>query len=291
MGGFDMRFEEYFEPASIEECLKLKQQFGADAAIIAGGTDVVPKLKSGDLKPKAVISLHRIPELDDIDITDSGLKLGACTGLRKISLAEELDADYSVVREAVGRVSSMQIRNTATIGGNVCNAAPSADAVQGLMLLDALCLIKDKDGLTEKPISEFFTGPGETVLEETQLVTGFFIPKPAPETGAAYIKYAIRGNTDISIVGVGAAISLDAGGIVDKARISLAAVAPTPIRATDAEKVLEGSEAGEADIERAAELAADGCSPISDQRASAEYRKEMVRIQCKLAIEKAISRM
>ena len=285
-----MRFEEYFEPASLEECLELLQQYGADAVIVAGGTDVVPKLRSGDLKPKAVISLHKIAEMDGGFSIDNGLRICARAGLRRLSLAEELLPDYLVIREAAGHVSSMQVRNTATIGGNVCNASPSADALQGLMLLDAICLIMDKDGLKEKPISEFFTGPGETVLKDNQLLVGFFIPEPEPNTGAAYIKYAIRGDTDISIVGVGAALTLDADGTVKKARITLASVAPTPIRAYKAEEMLSGSKLGKADIERAADIASDKCSPISDQRASAEYRKEMVRVQCKLAIEEALKR-
>ena len=285
-----MRFEEYFEPLTIEECLDLKMEFGKNALILAGGTDVVPKLKSGALKPKAVISLHKIPDMIGIKAEDNGLRIGALTSLREISLSGVPGHEYEVIREAAGHVSSMQVRNTATIGGNACNASPSADAVQGLLVLDAVCLIRGKSGTSERPISGFWKGPGETVLALDEILTGFFIPKPADHTGAAYVKYAIRGDTDISIVGAAAAITLSGDGTAKAAVISLASVAPVPLRVPEAGAFIAGKKVTQEVIAEAAEIAGKACAPIDDQRASADYRREMVRVQTRLALDEALKR-
>ena len=285
-----MRFEEYFEPKTITECIELKQQYGNGAVFVAGGTDVVPRLKSGVLKPQAVISLLSIPAMGDIEIKEDGLHLGALTPLRKISLSEQLSGEYDVVKEAAGHVSSMQVRNIATIGGNACNASPSADAIHGLLALDAICHIQSSTEKSEKPLSEFFTGPGKTILNEDELLTGFFIPKPDAHTGAAYMKYSIRGDTDISIVGAGAAITLKDDGVASKVRIFLAAVAATPLRVVPAETFLTGKKISKELIEEAAEIAKNSCSPIDDQRATADYRKEMVKVNTRIALEEALRR-
>ena len=285
-----MRFEEYFEPKTIAECIELKKQYGDKAVFVAGGTDVVPRLKSGVLKPQAVISLQRIEAMGNIEIKEDGLYLGALAPLRKISLAEQLAGEYEVVKEAAGHVSSMQVRNIATIGGNACNASPSADAIQGLLALDAKCHIQSDTGTYEKPLAEFFVGPGKTILGIDELLTGFFIPKPDAHTGAAYVKYAIRGDTDISIVGAGAAITLSDDGVASKVRIFLAAVAPTPLRIVPAETFLTGKKVSKEIIEEAAEIAKANCSPIDDQRATADYRKEMVKVNTRIALEEAFRR-
>ena len=192
--------------------------------------------------------------------------------------------------EAAGNVSSMQIRNMATIGGNACNASPSADAIQGLMVMDAKAVIVDGNGTREVPIENFFTGPGQTVLEKNELLLSFKIPVPKPGTGAVYKKYAIRGDTDISIVGVACRLSLNANGTIEEARISLAAVAPKPIRVMTVEKILIGNTLTAELLEEAGELVANSCSPINDQRATAEYRKEMIRVWTRHAIKEAEER-
>ena len=286
-----MRFEEYFEPQTIEECIRLKQELGSAAIYIAGGTDVMPKLNDGVLRPKAVISLHKIKEMHEVSGEEDGLRIGALAPLREIALSGILGSEYDVIREAAGHVSSMQVRNIATIGGNVCNASPSADAVQGLMVLDAVCRIQGLNGYSEKPLSEFFTGPGETILAEEDLLTGFFVPRPAERTGAAHIKFSIRGNIDISIVGAAAAITLNDEGIAEKVRISLAAVAPTPLRVTSAESFLTGKKMSSEVFEEAAGMAENACSPIDDQRASAGYRREMVKVHTRIALEEAYKKI
>lgn len=282
-----MRFDQYFEPATIEECCRILKEYGSDAKILAGGTDVVPRLKNKIWRPKAVVGISKLPDIDAITVQKDGLILGAAAQLRKISLDSSLEKDYKVIMEAAGNVSSMQIRNMATIGGNACNASPSADAIQGLMVMDAKAVITGSDGNREAAIEEFFTGPGTTVLKEGEFLLSFKVPAPKPGTGAIYKKFAIRGDTDISIVGVGCRLTLQKDGTIEEARISLSAVGPKPLRAFDAEKLLIGQKLTAELIEQAAEAAENSCTPITDQRATAEYRKQMVRVWTRHAIEEA----
>ena len=285
-----MRFEKYFQPKSVKECLALLKEYGADAKVLAGGTDLVPRLKNGQLHPVAVIGLMDIPGIDAIDMTDEGLTLGTLANLRKISLDQRLEKDYKVIMEACGHVSSMQVRNIATIGGNACNASPSADAIHGLLLYDAVATIASEDSMREVPLHEFFKGPGKTVLGTGDLLLSFFVPAPKAHTGASYQKYAIRGDSDISIVGAGARLTLDNDGAVAEARISLASVAPTPLRMFEAENMLVGSKLDAEGIEKAAEICSNQVSPITDQRATREYRIEMVRVWVRHALEQALER-
>lgn len=285
-----MRFEKYFQPKSVKECLALLKEYGADAKVLAGGTDLVPRLKNGQLHPVAVIGLMDIPEIDAIDVTDKGLTLGTLANLRKISLDQRLEKDYKVIMEACGHVSSMQVRNIATIGGNACNASPSADAIHGLLLYDAVANIASEDSMREVPLHEFFKGPGKTVLGTGDLLLSFSVPAPKAHTGASYQKYAIRGDSDISIVGAGARLTLDSDGAVAEARISLASVAPTPLRMFEAENMLVGSKLDAEGIEKAAEICSNQVSPITDQRATREYRIEMVRVWVRHALEQALER-
>lgn len=285
-----MRFEKYFQPKSVEECQKILDEYGTDAKVLAGGTDLVPRLKNKMIHPVAVIGLMDIPGIDEITVTDKGLTLGTLANLRKISLDEDLRKDYEVVMESCGHVSSQQVRNIATIGGNACNASPSADAIHGLLVNDAVCTISGPDGLREVPLCDFFTGPGKTVLGKSELLIKFFVPAPKAHTGCSYKKFAIRGDSDISIVGAGARITLNDDGTVKEARLTLASVAPKPIRVEKAEEFIVGKKLDDAVIREAADICADTATPITDQRASKEYRVEMVRVWSRHAIEEALER-
>lgn len=280
-----MRFEHYFEPTTVGECCQILKEYGFDAKIIAGGTDLVPRLRNKTLKPKAVVAIWSIPMIDAISVNEDGLVLGAAAQLRKISLDSALEKNYKVIMEAYGNVSSMQVRNIATIGGNACNASPSADAIQGLMAMNATVVIASSSETREVAIEDFFTGPGKTVLKEGEMLLSFKIPTPKPGTASYYKKYAIRGDTETSLVGVACTLTLNRDGSISEALISLGAVAPKPIRAITAEKMLIGKKLTTDLIEQVGELASFECMPISDQRATAEYRKEMVRVWTCHALE------
>lgn len=285
-----MRFEKYFQPQSIKECQSILTEYGSSAKVLAGGTDLVPRLKNKLIHPTAVVGLMDIPDIDETSVTEEGLTLGALANLRDISLNPELENKYLVVRECCGHVSSQQVRNIATIGGNACNASPSADAIHGLLLNDAVCKISGPGGEREVPLCGFFVGPGKTVLSPDELLVKFFVPAPREHTGASYKKYAIRGDSDISIVGAGARLTLDAEGKIAEARITLASVAPTPVRMIPAEKILAGEKPEAALFAEAAEICAKNVKPITDQRASKEYRVEMVRVWVRHALEEAWER-
>src|SRR5665647_3946110 len=210
-----MRFEKYFEPTTIAECCQILKEYGSDAKILAGGTDIVPRLKNKALSPKAIIGIWNIPQINKIVVSSDGLELGASARLRDISLEKSLENDYKVIMEAAGNVSSMQIRNVATIGGNACNASPSADAIQGLMVMDAKAVIANVTGTREVAIKDFFTGPGKTVLKDGEILLSFKVPCPKAGTGAVYKKFAIRGDTDISIVGVACRLTIKENGMIE----------------------------------------------------------------------------
>ena len=236
-----------------------------------------------------------------LEETETEQNIGAMVTWRRIQRSEYLKNCLQVISEGAGHVSSMQVRNIATMGGNVCNASPSADTVPPLLVSDAVVNIGGVKGSRKVALIDFFTGPGKTVLKEGEIVTGLSIPRTAEFTGASYQKFAIRGDTDITIVGAGSRLDLDKDGKIESARIALAAVAPTPIRLNKVEEMLVGKKLGQKLAVEAGEMAADMCSPISDQRGSAEYRKEMVRVwvrealiesdvRARLSIEKAAER-
>lgn len=285
-----MRFKKYFEPTSIKECTALLNEYGKSARILAGGTDIVPRLKNKIIKIETLISLQSIPELYALEKTDEGLKIGAMVTLRNITKSKLLDDGYKVIAEAAGHISSMQVRNIATIGGNTCNASPSADSVPALLVSDAFANISGPQGERKIPLINFFKGPGKTDLQEGELLTGFTVPVPALRTGAVYKKFTIRGDTDISIVGVGARLDLNSNGVIENARIALAAVGPTPIRAYEVEKLLVGKVFSDELVKEAGNLAEKGCNPITDQRATKEYRKEMVNVWVRNALIEAEQR-
>lgn len=283
-----MKFDKYFRPQTLEEALKLVQEYGSDCKIVAGGTDVVIRLKMQVLKVKAIIDISAIPELKEVKVEKDKAVIGATHDLMSLSRMPELvNSEWEIAAECAGHVSSTQIRNRATLGGNNCNASPSADTTPGLLISDAVVNVIGPEGKRDIPINEFFVGPGRTVLKQGEIVVSFTLPKQGDRCAAAYHKHAIRGDTDISIVCVGVRIGLAEDGTVNKARVALGAVAPTPIRATAVEEFLVGKKLTDDVVEQAARMAADSIKPISDQRASAEYRKEMVYVNMKHMIREA----
>ncbi len=273
-----MKFDWYYEPTNLNECIELLNEYGSEAKLLAGGTDLVVRLRSRALKVKTVISLSAMPELERIRKAEDGLVIGAMAKLMDITKSDQFTGPWQVVKKGAGNVSSMQVRNVATLGGNICNASPSADTVPGMIVSDAEVSIVGPEGERTVLLENFFEGPGKTVLKKGELVTAFKLPKQAPGNGTAYKKYAIRGDTDIAIIGVAARLKVNAAGVVEEARIALGAVAPTPIRVPAAESMLIGKVLTEELAAQAAQAAADACTPITDARATKGYRKEMVRV-------------
>ena len=286
-----MRFEYYHEPTNINECLELIVRYGTDGRILAGGTDLVVRLRSGQVRPKAVISLNGLSELSNIKRNEDGsVDIGAMAILRDVMNSHLLAGEFDVIRQGAGHVSSMQVRNVATLGGNSCNAAPSADTVPGLIVAEAFARIVGPEGGRSLPLEDFFLAPGKTALGEAEILTGFHVPASPKNTGCSYKKYSIRGDTDLAIVGTAARLTLDGRGCVQSVRIALGAVAPTPMRALDAERILMGKHPDGDLLEQSAAVASEESKPISDQRATAEYRREMVRVWTRHALTEAFQK-
>jgi carbon-monoxide dehydrogenase medium subunit len=282
------RFD-YHAPRTLNDAVSLLKQNGDGVRLLAGGTDLLVHMKEGGLHPPAVVSLHELDELRGIESTADGLRIGALTDMASIASHPDIMGRYSALADGAGVVGSTQTRNMATLGGNVANAAPSADTVPGLIVLDTQAEIAGPIGTKAISVGEMFTGPGKTVLATDELITSFQVLAPQARTGSVYQRHTPRKIMDIAAVGVGIRLTLDGESIRD-ARICLGAVAPTPVRATDAEAALVGQSPSDETLARAAELARQAASPISDARGSAEFRRYLVETMTKRCLEIALER-
>ena len=281
-----MRNFEFFEPTTLAEASRLFAQ--EHTQLLAGGTDIVIGMKALTETPQSVISLQKIPGLAGITTeADNSISVGAMAKAREIELSADIRQHHTALAEGAAEIGSIQIRNLATIGGNIAHASPAADTVAGLLVADAQVDIASADGERSIPIDELFTGPGQTVLAPGEIITRFRLLSPS--SGSHYIKHKIREVMDLAFIGVAASVNLENGVITD-ARIGLAAVAPTPIRATEAENLLNGNELTAELLAQAGEAAAAAASPISDLRCSAEHRSEMVDVLTRRAVQAAVDR-
>lgn len=284
-----MRFQ-YLEPTSIEEAISILSEYGNKAKIIAGGTDLLVQIRSKTIRPEYLVDISRIPKLDYKEEND-GLRIGALTTIRALEKSAELHQRYPVISQAAGQLGSVAVRNMGTLGGNLCNAAPSAETAPALIGLSARAKIVGPDGERVVPLENFFVGPGETVLKKGELLVEIQVPPMPPDTKAVYLKHAIRGSIDLAIVGVAAIVTLEPGSNVCKdIKLVLGAVAPTPMRAHQAEEIIKVKKIDDALIDKCAQVASDESRPITDVRASDWYRKEMVKVFTRRAIKEAIAK-
>ncbi len=283
-----MKFE-YLRPNSIHEVLALLAEHNGETKIIAGGTDLIIKMRKQQLSPRYVINLGHVPGLDDVSYDVAGsLTIGAMTTIRTLEKSTEIARRHPIIAQAAGQLASMAIRNVATVGGNLCNASPSADMVPALICLSATAAISGPDGERTVRVEDFITGPGATVLRRGELLTGINVPAVPSNTGAVYLKHSIRGTTDLAVIGVGAVIRLEPqSAVCQDAAVVLGAVAPTPLRASKAAGVIKGTVITTAGIKKAGKAASAECQPISDVRASVSYRREMVKVFTRQAIREA----
>jgi aerobic carbon-monoxide dehydrogenase medium subunit len=279
------RFE-YLAPGSLDEAFQLLSLHRDKAMIMAGGTDLVPKLKSRKIKtPEFVIDLKNIPGLDYVKYDDkNGLVLGALVTIRTIEKSSVIKTRYPILSEAAASMASIQVRNRGTLAGNICNAVPSADMAPSLLVLEAGLKLSSRRGERIVNIQDFFTGPNRTVLADDEVLTEIQVPVLPPGSLGRYLKLSPRRSMDLAIVGV-AVLGIPDSGIFRDVRISLGAVASRPIRARLAENVLRGQYISPEIIERAADAAALEAQPIDDHRASAEYRRDMVKTLTRQALE------
>jgi carbon-monoxide dehydrogenase medium subunit len=285
-----MRRFELATPGRVDECLRLLGQRGPDTRLLAGGTDLLPQMKNGLLKPARVIDLSGVADLRVLGPDDGrGFRVGAAVTARRLERDPRVRSTYPALAESGALVGSIQVRNLATVGGNLCNAAPSADMAPPLVALDAEAVIAGPSGRRRVPVASFFVGVRRTVLAPDELLVEFVIPTPGPRSGGSYLRHTPRRELDIAVVGVASQLTLT-DGVCATARIALAAVAPVPVRATAAEQALEGQRLTPALLEHAATLAVDAARPISDQRGSAEFRRHLVRVLTRRTLTTALAR-
>jgi len=276
-----VRTFEYLKPASVEEALSLLAQYGDRAKVVAGGTDVMVQWKKKLISADYLISLRNIPELNFIDLA-AELTIGSATPHRALELSPVIQQAFPVIHDAVIGLGSVQVRNSGTIGGNLCNAAPSADTAPPMLVLESEVKIARAGGARSIRIEEFFKGPGKTALEPGDLVTEFVAPKPSPNTGMAYWKHTRRKAMDLPILGVAMLLSFDNDlKTCKKARIGLGVAAPVPFRPKKAEAFLEGKVMDEKVLAEAGEIAANEASPRTTIRGSEWYRRDMIRVLVK----------
>jgi len=268
---------DYVAPQTVEGAVAAMAADGA--RLLAGGTDLVPQLREGRRRAARIVDVKRIPELAGIRVMpDGGAAIGAAATASAVARHALIAASFPAIASSARLIGSVQIQNRASLGGNICNAAPSADAVPALICHEARALLAGPRGRRELAVEALFTGPGRTCLEPGEILLSLSLPPPPPRSAAAYVRFTPRREMDIAIAGAAAWLHLDQQGTVAGARIALASVAPTPIRAPAAERCLTGERPTPALLAEAGRRAAADARPISDTRGSADYRRELVAV-------------
>ena len=286
MSSIHLKGFEYFEPETVQETVGLLDEYGSDAQILAGGVDLIPRLRNGSLSAAYLINIGRLAGLDEIRFDkETGLAFGAMTTLHKLDTDPNLKNYYPCLQEAIHQITSVQSKTMGTAVGNLCVATPASDVAPALMAYDAELEITGPNGTRTVKAADFYEDYRKTVLGKGEFVTGVSMKTPAPGTGGAFIN-KVRTHADIAKITIVAVVALD-GGVCKEARIGLGAVAPKAFRAAGAEAVLAGKAPDDAVIAEAAEAAAAEASPITDFRSTEGYRLEMVRVLTRRALTKA----
>ena len=279
---------EYLRPRSLAEAISLLGKYGNKAKVLAGGTDLLIDMKLLRKRPEYLGDITGINELKGITSNEKELRIGAITLLSEIGNSRLIQDRYAALFEATSEMATTQIRNLATIGGNLCNASPAADTAPPLIVLEAKAEIASQSGIRTVPLEEFFTGPGETVLTAGDILTAILIPAPAQHMGTSFIKIS-RTASDLAILNVAVALITD-NNTCREVRIALGAVAPTPIRAKKAEDILTNRELTQDTIEKAASTVTEEIKPISDVRSTSDYRRDVAAVITKRALLRAYER-
>jgi len=274
----------YYKPRSLDEVWELKEKIPG-SLFIAGGTDVIVGIKNNELRPQALISLRSIPELDDIEV-DGGARIGALATISDIIQNPELRKDYPVLVEAAKSLGSVQIRNVATIGGNLCNCSPCADMALPLLVMEAKVRLQTTKKSREIPLNEFFKGPGESCLSPHEILTDILLDPPHKNAKTSFVKKG-RVKMDLAVASVAVLLEMESK-TCRKARIAAGSVAPVPLRLSKIETMFEGATLTKKDVTEAQRLAEDNVVPITDVRSTEEYRRQITGVLVKRALERAL---
>lgn len=273
---------QYFKPQSLEEAWKLKREW-PQAIFIAGGTDLIVQIKNRELSPPALISLRSIAQLKGIE-TGQTTNIGALTTISEIIKHQELGQKFPLLQEAARNLGSVQIRNMATIGGNLCNCSPSADMALPLLVLEAKLKLQNSQGKRLIPAEKLFIGPGKTCLYPEEILTGIVLTHSGQKSKSIFLKKG-RVKMDLALASLAVRLEME-GKQCLKARLAAGSVAPVPLRLKEVEALLEGKLLTKGLITEAQQLAVKGISPISDIRASRQYRRQLLAALVKITLEK-----
>ncbi len=283
---------DYHSPLSVADAVAALERLGDDARPLAGGTDLLVAMKRREQTPRHLVNLKAIPSLRGVTCDDAVVRLGALTTLRDLERSEIVRTECAVLADAVSLMASAQVRTLATIGGNLCSAIPSADTAPPLIALGASLVLVGPGGERRLAAEHFFSGPRQTVLARGELLTAIIVPRRETLASSAYLKLMRRHAMDLALVGVAACLTLEPDGATCRdARIALGAVGPTPLRVPAAEAVLRGRGVDEAMGRAAGKVAGAQCRPITDIRASLDYRCSMVEVLLTRAIAEARKRI
>ena len=283
-----MKKFDYFQPETLKDAYSLMEKSNSSSRYIAGGTDLIASIKNRLIQPDALISLRRIEEISGI-IQNKDLTLGSMTLLRDIERDTKISQNYPALTQAVKVLATPQIRNVATIGGNLCNSAPSADCAPPLLVMEAGLTLEGPGGRREVGVEDFFIGPGQTCMDNTEILTWIRVSPPMQNTGMAFLKLG-RVSTDIAIVNAAACLTMEKN-MCMKCRLAVGAVAPVPLRLKSVEKMIEGQEISPELLNKAEKMAEEEVKPITDVRSTSGYRRIISGVLIKRAIEEAIKKM
>jgi CO/xanthine dehydrogenase FAD-binding subunit len=278
---------DYLEPKTIEEAVQSLAKHGKKAKVIAGGTDLLVKMKMGEVHPEVLINISRIPALRYL-IEDKGIRMGALTPFRELEKSQVIKEKHTALFEAARSVSSVQIKTMGTVGGNLCHASPAADSAPPLIVLGGKVKLVERGRERILPVEEFFVGPGETVLSPKELLVEIQIPESSSKTGSAFLKMK-RVSADLAKVSVAVAVVRE-GDVCKDCRIALGAVAKVPLRTKRGEELLKGKKVTENLIAKVSNQIAQEIQPITDLRSTAWYRKEVTKVMVRDAIKLAWER-
>jgi carbon-monoxide dehydrogenase medium subunit len=282
-----MRFE---TPKSVEDAIALLAA-DPEAKVLAGGTDLLVRLRAGQIAPSAIIDVKRIDEMTTITREENGgWRIGAAVPSAEMNEHKALKADWPGVVEAADLIGSTQVQGRATIVGNLCNAGPAADSVPAMVAARAVVRVQGPSGSRDVPVEDIPTGPGKTSLQPGELVTSVHLPARAPRSGSAYLRFIPRTEMDIAVVGCGVIVQLDETGIITDARVSLGAVGPKVMLVPAAAKALIGTKGDDTALEAVAAACSAAATPIDDKRGTIEFRKDVSGVLGKRATKIAMSR-
>lgn len=285
-----MQWIDYEAPTTVEHAVSLFQRHGPDARALAGGTDLLVQMRSGSRDNRVVIDLKKIRALNEISWDAAkGLTLGAAVPCFRIYADQQVRAHYPGLIDVVEMIGGTPIQGRASVGGNLCNAAPSADSIPALIAYSAICHIAGPRGVRHMPVEEFCLAPGKNALAANEFLVSLHLPPPEPDSGGRYIRFIPRNEMDIAVAGVGVNVALSNGSF-RSARIALASVAPTPLYVAEAGEALAGQPVNGETIAKAAEIAKQAAKPIDDMRGPAEYRKHLCAVLTRRALEDAVRR-